>query len=65
MAKLPTMTASEHIGFEQLIQSWFPLTYVLNNLNRGLGVTDGYPFVLSQPAIEKLQFVHEVIEGKM
>ena len=24
-----------------------PLTYVLNNLNRGLGLPDGYPFVLS------------------
>ena len=41
--------------------SWFPLTYVLNNLNRGLGVPDAYPFVLSQPAIEKLRFVHDVI----
>ena len=24
-------------SFEQLIESWLPLTYVLNNLNRGLG----------------------------
>ena len=30
-----------------MIDSWFPLTYVLNNLNRGLGLPDGYPFVLS------------------
>ena len=42
--------------------SWFPLTYVLNNLNRGLGLPDGYPFVLSAPAqVEKLRFVHETI----
>jgi hypothetical protein len=41
--------------------SWFPLTYVLNNLNRGLGVPDAYPFVLSQSALEKLRFVHDVI----
>ena len=34
---------------------------MLNNLNRGLGVPDAYPFVLSQPAIEKLRFVHDVI----
>ena len=40
-----------------------PLTYVLNNLNRGMGLPDGYPFVLSPPAIEKLRFVHEVIRG--
>ena len=40
--------------------SWYPLTYVLNNLNRGLGLPDGYPFVLSAPAVEKLRFVHEM-----
>jgi hypothetical protein len=34
---------------------------VLNNLNRGLGLSDGYPFVLSTPAIDKLRFVHDVI----
>ena len=28
--------------FEQKIEAWFPLTYVLNNLNRGLGLADGY-----------------------
>jgi hypothetical protein len=44
-----------------MIDDWFPLTYVLNNLNRGLGLPDGYPFVLSAPVIEKLRFVHETI----
>jgi len=47
--------------FEQMLQSWYPLTYVLNNLNRGMGLADGYPFVLSAPAVEKLRFVHETI----
>jgi len=49
-------------SFEQKIEAWFPLTYVLNNLNRGLGLVDGYPFVLSPPVIEKLRFVHDTIE---
>jgi hypothetical protein len=49
------------LPFNRLIASWFPLTYVLNNLNRGLGLADGYPFVLSTPAIQKLEFVHRVI----
>ena len=47
--------------FDQLIERWFPLTYVLNNLNRGMGIQDAYPFVLPPPAIEKLRFVHDVI----
>lgn len=48
-------------SFDQLIQDWYPLTYVLNNLNRGMGRPDAYPFVLSAPAVEKLRFVHQVI----
>ena len=51
--------------FDELIDGWFPLTYLLNNLNRGLGLPDGYPFVLSEPAIEKLRFVHETVNGKV
>lgn len=49
--------------FDSLIEHWYPLTYVLNNLNRGLGMQDAYPFVLSTPAVNKLRFVHEVIHG--
>jgi hypothetical protein len=49
--------------FERLIADWFPLTYLLNNLSRSMGLADGYPFVLSTPAIAKLRFVHETILG--
>lgn len=49
--------------FDTIIRDWFPLTYVLNNLNRGLGLADGYPFVLSTPAIEKLRFLHDTVVG--
>lgn len=47
--------------FDRKIAAWFPLTYVLNNLNRGLGLPDGYPFVLSDAVIAKLRFVHDAI----
>ena len=47
--------------FDRLTAGWSPLTYVLNNLNRGLGLPDGYPFVLPAPAVEKLRFVHDTI----
>ena len=47
--------------FDDLMANWYPLTYVLNNLNRGLGLPDGYPFVLSPPAVKKLKFVHEIV----
>jgi hypothetical protein len=52
---------SEDAPFDRLIDSWYPVTYVLNNLNRGMGMVDAYPFVWSAPAIEKLRFVHEIV----
>jgi len=48
-------------SFKRMINAWFPLTYMLNELNRGMGLADGYPFVLSTPAIDKLRFVHETV----
>ena len=48
--------------FNDLIDAWFPLTFALNSLNRGMGLSDLYPFVLSSRAITKLRFVHDVIE---
>jgi hypothetical protein len=51
-------------SFDRMIEDWFSLTYVLNNLNRGLGMPDGYPFVLSTPVVEKLRFVHEIVGNR-
>jgi hypothetical protein len=55
---IPAKPSNARIGdFDQLIAEWKVLTYVLNNLTRGLGLPDAYPFVLSEPVIEKLRFV--------
>jgi hypothetical protein len=48
--------------FADLIGAWVPLTIALNTLNRGMGLPDLYPFVLSPRAVEKLRFVHDVVE---
>jgi len=50
-------------SFDRLIDDWFPLTYVLNNLNRSLGLPDGYPFVQSPAVLAKVRFVHETVTG--
>lgn len=49
--------------FDAMIESWLSLTYVLNNLSRGLGLPDSYPFILSTAAIGKLRFIHSTIDG--
>lgn len=58
----PGQAATDQAGFELILRTWFPLTYALNSLNRGMGLPDLYPFVLSDRAIEKLRFVHHTIE---
>ena len=46
--------------FNVLLNDWFSLAYVLNSLNRSVGMPDPYPFTLSTPVIDKLRFVHNV-----
>ncbi len=46
--------------FNELVDMWFPLTFAVNSLNRSMGHADFYPFIISEPVIEKLKFIHEV-----
>lgn len=57
----PAPLALMDAGFESMIARWLPLTYVMNNLNRGLGLSDAYPFVLTPAVIEKLRFIYDTI----
>ena len=63
LRRVPPFVVSQDTPFEQLIDSWFPVTYALNELNRGLGLTDPYPFVWSAAAIDKLRYVHEIVRN--
>ena len=51
-------------SFDAQINRWFPIAYLLNHLNRSMGLADGYPFVLSTETIEKLRCVHETIASR-
>jgi hypothetical protein len=61
LPQVPETIGTLATSFDRLMASWYPLTYLLNNLNRGLGNPDAYPFVLSPPAVDKLRFVHETV----
>jgi hypothetical protein len=59
---VPPLAQGGRLGaFAERLQHWFALTYVLNNLNRSLGVPDAYPFILAPPVLDKLRFVHDTI----
>jgi hypothetical protein len=49
-------------GFDAIIEWWLPLSWALNMLNRSMGKTDLYPFVLPPAVLEKMRFIHTVVE---
>jgi hypothetical protein len=48
-------------GMDSLVSTWLPLTYALNAVNRSMGKDDLYPFVLAEPALAKLGFIHDLV----
>jgi hypothetical protein len=50
----------EMTDFKQIMKYWLPLTFAVNSLSRGMGYADFYPFVISEPVVKKLQFIHEL-----
>jgi len=49
-------------GFDTIIDLWLPLSWALNMVNRSMGKEDLYPFVLPAPVLEKMRFIHTVID---
>ncbi|MES2604863.1 MAG: putative zinc-binding metallopeptidase [Pseudomonadota bacterium] len=73
LAISPTVSAADEFkvqtprlnlhDIDDLLAAWAPLSVALNALNRSMGLPDPYPFVLSEPAWQKIRFVHRVVEG--
>ena len=49
-------------AFPILIDMWLPLSWSLNMVNRSMGHDDLYPFMLPTAVLEKLRFIHTVID---
>ena len=52
--------ATEFLTF---LNEWMGLTVLLNEMSRSMGQADFYPFVLPNPVLAKLHFVHLVIKS--
>jgi hypothetical protein len=46
---------------QRLIDAWLPITFTVNSLNRSMGQSDLYPFILAAGSIAKLAFIHALI----
>lgn len=49
--------------FDKIVEAYLPVTLIGNSLNRGMGIPDSYPFVLTPSVIEKMRFIHELVHG--
>jgi len=49
-------------AFDTIIDMWLPLAWSLNMVNRSMGRDDLYPFVLPRAVLEKMRFIHTVID---
>jgi len=50
-------------SIEDIMERWLPLSFVMNSLNRSMGLKDSYPFVINEAVKMKLNFIHETIRG--
>ena len=53
----------QYQNFDQMVQDWARLTFALNSINRSMGISDLYPFVISQPVLEKLRWIHHRLQS--
>jgi hypothetical protein len=49
-------------AFATIIDMWLPLSWSLNMVNRSMGHDDLYPFVLPVAVLEKMKFIHKVVD---
>jgi hypothetical protein len=49
---------------QALVAIWVPLAFAMNAVNRCMGQSDLYPFVLSPAVIGKLGFIHELLQSR-
>jgi hypothetical protein len=60
-APLEAVPSEQPATFDEIVETWLPLTYALNAVNRSMGAQDLYPFVLAPKVLEKLRFVHDLV----
>ena len=49
-------------SFQKMLDQWLPLTNSINNINRSVGRPDLYPFILTPRVVEKLIFIHDLVQ---
>ncbi len=49
------------MDFKTIIQACVPLSFAVNSINRAMGIPDVYPFIVTQPVVNKMTFIHKLL----
>lgn len=49
------------VTFDRALDDWHWLSLMFNRVNRAMGQRDLYPFIITQPVVDKLTFMHRLI----
>ena len=49
---------------KNIVADWLPITFAVNSLNRAMGQPDLYPFVVSEPVVQKLDFIRQLVQRR-
>jgi len=49
-------------NFDTIVAAWLPFTFAMNSVARAMGTRDFYPFILSPQVIQKLSFIHGLVQ---
>lgn len=50
--------------FEIIVQTCVSLSFVVNSINRAMGIPDVYPFLITKVVLDKMKFVHQLLLPK-
>ncbi|HWY84118.1 MAG TPA: putative zinc-binding metallopeptidase [Roseiarcus sp.] len=50
-------------SIERIVDAWAPFVVAMNSVNRAMGRSDLYPFVIAPAVVQKLRFIHDLVRG--
>ncbi|TDT43864.1 hypothetical protein CLV90_2988 [Maribacter spongiicola] len=50
-------------SFKKVLNTGMPLLFALNSMSRSMGEDDPYPFIISEPVKNKLEFIHKLLKS--
>ena len=55
--------AYDATDFKTVVDDWLPITFAVNSLNRAMGQPDLYPFVVTEPVVQKLEYIRQLVHS--